>query len=1354
MISSVRPGRWHTFWQSKFAQVRHAEIEKKFPKLEESIKNRRADVYLRSEKVVIEIQHSCISQEEVENRNEDYKRYGLKLFWLIDATDESTFSFDVCSNISVSKGDNNDNDNERYFLTKNMLNQSKSERKPYSIGTSIKSFENCPFVFFDIGDDKIVVAFADVMSTGASETSKPISYEEFLLMDFENLEKNTLLRNVYKTVLYKFQLGAGNGKTYQAVRFDECMKEKCNFLYVTKTHSAKEVIFKEFCERFPDIEFEDQTGKIRDITINGNRYMFATIDRLFYSLKSIAVGKSRDLFSELAKKVFDDNIDEDAITSSGNLRKLHDFNLSKQSVIIVDEAQDLAPMYVLGLLTAMRYKFFDTILVGDVLQSIYNSVNSFNSLRIKHTYNCTEVKDFHQMMELQKVNVCHRFGSKMAGVINRIMGDIFNEHNVPRISVSERKIKELENSDGLTMERERPIEFMEHFSTSDKTENMNGFLSSVKVVLQKVRHEVLYYKMIPRDFLFICSITKNNYIFESLVFSLNELFRDLYFKSVDEFPEDEQVLVVKYREFSWRKCPQLFSESISYAHHHISEDNRPVDLQLSKDSCRLVSVHASKGDGRKVVFLLNVAEQRLKRFTIDDFSENDKLLKYHSLLHVALTRSKEKMYIGMDNKSMNFQDDVFRRLFKAEIISLSENWFLFLNQNGIICNLKTRFKMDDVANHVAITLKNIENNPDINKSNNDEEQSQQSQQLQQQKRSSHLSWIFAEETIYQTFEKNNHNWDTKNKENEQARFVVDYGHHIARSSVAHTITHITINLFTRVINVLMKKRISQFALDENISLQSKHCLINNLLEHLITAKIKKFKSWQDFSRYSNENKSDFDKKIPVLNSFYAKRKGISDEEVIDTICSSIEFMQENTNHLLNDILPDVCNESSWKLNNLDEMNDIKDVLQIVGVQTSSHLNNFFAHKQISERGCLTFQYMVEVLHKNFAELVTFDTLVQYFFSYNNEDDINALEEHYKRVNSVVKLVVEVLSEKYHYEWYNNYDLSIMNVESFMKVKTHVNFVGRWCIPPDVLKNVNAPKSTKESFENFQTSTTNSTSTHGWTFLYVFPDFNQINCTKILHQISLNLIFFYLCSRRKNEERKVFLSEDDIVDVKILCLNLCRTLELPNFGKFIWDSFRDVFGDQIIDFVNKVRDEEQDMIIQIIKSVSESLSMNESLDHLLGSLEKQQTNDTLKNGYRLSILTMLKNMQESLNSPYRSMDAIFDKYKVSKDEREYVKSTLGKRGMTTEMLMESLELYEDKDSIASEFGFSELSADDILSQYMKFKKTKKIKTNAMDIEEQSGKLSSNNKNDEWKDEVKKHYTKMKKSFSTRIKNLLM
>jgi hypothetical protein len=89
-----------------------------------------------------------------------------------------------------------------------------------------------------------------------------------------------------------------------------------------------------------------------------------------------------------------------------------------------------------------------------------------------------------------------------------------------------------------------------------------------------------------------------------------------------------------------------------YVFLHMSEESGPIDLSLSAACTRIVSIHTAKGDGRPVVIVVNLSERALLHFS---GAHN---LIYDSMLHVALTRMKEKLYIFRDKTA----DDISHRI--------------------------------------------------------------------------------------------------------------------------------------------------------------------------------------------------------------------------------------------------------------------------------------------------------------------------------------------------------------------------------------------------------------------------------------------------------------------------------------------------------------------------------------------------------------------------------------------------------------------------------------------------------------------------------------------------------------------
>ena len=110
---------------------------------------------------------------------------------------------------------------------------------------------------------------------------------------------------------------------------------------------------------------------------------------------------------------------------------------------------------------------------------------------------------------------------------------------------------------------------------------------------------------------------------------------------------------------------------IQYVYLHKHNDGTVINTNDSIDATRIMSIRASKGDGRKVVFVLGVTESSLKIV-----SNKEKNLVYESHLHVALTRAKNQIYFGLVKNN----DDIHKRFSKIGFVeylpNISKNIYL------------------------------------------------------------------------------------------------------------------------------------------------------------------------------------------------------------------------------------------------------------------------------------------------------------------------------------------------------------------------------------------------------------------------------------------------------------------------------------------------------------------------------------------------------------------------------------------------------------------------------------------------------------------------------------------------------
>ena len=181
---------WHSEWQSNFINT---EIE--FPKNNNQIKTRRADVLLEEYNIIIEFQHSKIDYKEVSNRKNDYELNNKKILWIIDGNNTiNVKNLDYC---------------DRVFL------EFISDTWKY------KSFIDYDYIFIDINSLIYKVIPINVKSD-MIDVEKPIIKDDFIkLLNSNDLIINTPGNLPPQCNLYIKQQGAGNGKTYGLIQMLE-----------------------------------------------------------------------------------------------------------------------------------------------------------------------------------------------------------------------------------------------------------------------------------------------------------------------------------------------------------------------------------------------------------------------------------------------------------------------------------------------------------------------------------------------------------------------------------------------------------------------------------------------------------------------------------------------------------------------------------------------------------------------------------------------------------------------------------------------------------------------------------------------------------------------------------------------------------------------------------------------------------------------------------------------------------------------------------------------------------------------------------------------------------------------------
>lgn len=627
--------QWHKEWQDEFLGY----TEQKYTAENMHKKYRRADVDL-NETHIIEFQHSIMTREEALNRKIDYSKVNKEILWVIDGND-----YDEKQNINITELCHSN----RIFL------EFKSNEWKYL------SYIDYDVIYLNI-DEKIYKINPSMVKSKMIDIQQPISKKEFC----EKLKKGEKIFNdkeITQTTIYVSQQGAGNGKTFRATNL---LSEHFNgtnyhhydiFLYLTKQHSAKTVIHNEFIKKDNEGNFvlksnylsenfelineknkfifklkdegyrfglknknqnknqKEQKNKKYFINLKnkktGKKYkiIIATIDSFIFALNS-GIVRGIDKFMCMVNNIIDNNFE---YGKSGHLKYAGGINLNKKMLLVGDEMQDLDENYVKAIIKICRDRYVDFYMVGDILQSIKNEKNSFTFI------SNTELPNTIKLIKTLPENKVMRFGDEQ---LIKFVNDIipFKKYNLPKIEKHIDKNDNDENSK-LTIFPGNTI----YADAIDK----NKINTEVHKIMRYYKEEVEKNKCKPNDFLIVTPFTKKNPLIDALHLEI--------------------------REF-WKK----YNNSDKYEHYsvfHKSEDGTTIDLDESKESTRIVSIHTSKGDGRDVVFVIGLSEDALKIYS----NESNNLI-YNSLLHVALTRMKKRLYIRFENNG----DDICNKLLKCD----------------------------------------------------------------------------------------------------------------------------------------------------------------------------------------------------------------------------------------------------------------------------------------------------------------------------------------------------------------------------------------------------------------------------------------------------------------------------------------------------------------------------------------------------------------------------------------------------------------------------------------------------------------------------------------------------------------
>jgi hypothetical protein len=282
----------------------------------------------------------------------------------------------------------------------------------------------------------------------------------------------------------------------------------------------------------------------------------------------------------------------------------------------------------------MSSKHCDAYIIGDKLQSIWGNNNIFTYLEnndlpppitIRKTAGINQVRRFH--IEFFKTFVNNAIP--------------FRKYNLPPI----KKICDTVNCKyDHTITDSVVIKYIKNDIKSNDTDNKSlSYDLIIKWVIECMQSEISKYNYTPENFMFIFPFITINKLAELLYYRLQVFW-------INQFSKESYRYTLKSHKY-WSTYD--VNEAYQFVYLHKSDEGASINLRESNNATRLLSIHASKGTGREVVFVLGLSESALKRYSHGEIN-----IQYDSLLHVAITRQKQKLYINIQNNN----DDIAHRL--------------------------------------------------------------------------------------------------------------------------------------------------------------------------------------------------------------------------------------------------------------------------------------------------------------------------------------------------------------------------------------------------------------------------------------------------------------------------------------------------------------------------------------------------------------------------------------------------------------------------------------------------------------------------------------------------------------------
>jgi len=601
-------GKWHNKMESLFDE--NMREVKFYCSTTDTNVCRRADILLNNKRTC-EVQHSYIAEKEIIKRFNDWDKFGKEIIWLVDGNN----GIELCN---LSTGN--------YLLI---------FKETWKYKSFISKYD---FILLEINENVFKIELK-LIKSGMIELKEPKTLKETI--DYLKTKPNQIWdfwsdENTIKSTLSVYQQGAGNGKTYGIWQSILNNIDKKTYIILTKQHTAKTVIYEELKdqkERFingeevfhiENIENDTEENTEKHFVIKYTHkeskreciVIIGTIDSFCYNLSTPNTSEGTNYFESIINNIKDNGATK---VNNGYMRFAGQYiQLSKESEIWIDEVQDLPINYLHAMCKLIYQTNCNINVVGDKLQSLEYSNNFLTSIVQEGLPNITiDIKP--------PTNINRRIKVKnMRTGINNLIN--FQKYDLPPIKCDKKIVKE-PNTEPIYIMND--LDELKTIYPDDK--DKNKISEYCNKIMKYYENEVNKNNYLPKDFLIIFPVMKSNVI----------------------APE----LEIKIQEF-WinRNKEHIKDEYIRYVYLHKHEAGTVINTNDSINATRIMSIRASKGDGRNVVFILQVNEKSLKLV-----SNKETELVYESHLHVAFTRAKKQIYYQL----IKNRDEIHKRFEKS-----------------------------------------------------------------------------------------------------------------------------------------------------------------------------------------------------------------------------------------------------------------------------------------------------------------------------------------------------------------------------------------------------------------------------------------------------------------------------------------------------------------------------------------------------------------------------------------------------------------------------------------------------------------------------------------------------------------